>query len=292
MNQIACRRLSVLNSHIRGCIELRQHRSEHLNLTRHYGLVLISSWRSVLAGLVKRRAPCAYRALQGAVLSIGRADDGFSLRPIAPSLDGGQSGSGLMEAVRTMQVSARRFEMRGNDATGYCDGLSPDAMRASLQEPPTAAEQTRMTTTVAKRIAQACPSIVRDDCAAGAQGDRIARVILRLPYGVQNRFAKCLPSWRFSRANQAPARSRVCSSTYIIGLLPNCAESKQRVLFRHNYAVGVQGPDERSVLDDVRRDESGARQMPDLHPNLIEEHDHSDMPGQLHQTQHANKDSN
>ena len=139
--------------------------------------------------------------------------------------------------VHTMQVSARPFEMRGNDATEYCDGLSPDAMRASLQEPPAAAEQTRMTTTVAKRIAQACPSIARDDCAAGAQGDRIARVILRLPYGVQNRSAKCLSSWRFSRANQAPARSRVGSSTYIIGLLPNCAESKQRVLFRHNYAV-------------------------------------------------------
>ncbi len=167
-----------------------------------------------------------------------------------------------MEAVRAMQVSARPFEMRGNDATEFCDGLSPDAKRASLQEPPTAAEQTRMTTTAATRIAQACPSIVRDDCAAGAQGDRIARVILRLPYGVQNRSAKCLSSWRFSRANQAPARSRVCSSTYIIGLLPICAESKQRVLFRHNDAVGAAGTGRRSVLDDVRRDESGARQMP------------------------------
>jgi hypothetical protein len=33
-------------------------------------------------------------------------------------------------------------------------------------------------------------------------------------------------------------------------------------------------------------------QMLDLHPNLVEEHDHRDMPSQLDQTQNANKDAN
>ncbi len=46
----------------------------------------------------------------------------------------------------------------------------------------------------AKRIAQAYHSGVRDGCVAGAQGDRIAQVILRLPDGVQNRSARCLSS--------------------------------------------------------------------------------------------------
>lgn len=41
---------------------------------------------------------------------------------------------------------------------------------------------------------------------------------------------------RFSRAIQSPARRRVGSSTYIFGRFPNCAELKQRVLFRHNCA--------------------------------------------------------
>ena len=46
----------------------------------------------------------------------------------------------------------------------------------------------------ATRIAQAYHSGVRDGCVAGAQGDRIAQVILRLPDVVQNRSARCLSS--------------------------------------------------------------------------------------------------
>jgi len=93
-----------------------------------------------------------------------------------------------------MQVSACTFEKLRDYATGCCDGPSPDALRAALLGPATAPEETTLTATAATRIALAYHSGVRDGCVAGAQGDRTAQVILRLPDDVQNRSARCLSS--------------------------------------------------------------------------------------------------
>ena len=130
---------------------------------------------------------------------------------------------GGMDAVCAMHASP--FGMLRNDATGCCDGLSPDAMRASLQESPTAAEQTRMTTMAATRIAQACPSTVRDGCVAGAQGDRIAPVILRLPDGVQNRSSCVCPP---GDSAEQSSRQRRVEAVQALTYLDDCRNAPNR----------------------------------------------------------------